>query len=266
MICILASLREVLKLVEELDPPGRFLRKNGTGAFVEVSKREAREKVCQTMRDAVSEANTPRRSSVTNKSSDEEDCGKSSSDEESDEEDEKMPPLPVIKQESVDSVPSEFVSYSGFTPDRVTSRRNAPRRSSVTNKSEDDDKSSSDEESDEEDEKMPPFPVIKQEPVDSFPSEVVSYSGFTPDRVTSSRLCIPTVTPTDNAIVPTPAVAAATSTQRTNEASPPLIFSETEMTYDAYNYLSRVGTYDDFDLFDGELLNSDDEVFAPLQG
>ena len=51
--------RQVLKQVQSLTPPGRFLRRN-ISKFFEVNKREAREKVCQTLRDAVSDANAAR--------------------------------------------------------------------------------------------------------------------------------------------------------------------------------------------------------------
>lgn len=114
---------------------------------------------------------------------------------------------------------------------------------------------------------MPPLPKIKEEPVDEdlgfnyIPMEAVSSSGFSrvsPDKITSSRLDIPIVTPINNAVETTSSFAV--------HKSPPKIFSDSEVAYDAYNYLSRVGTHDDFDLFDGELLKSakNDEVFASL--
>jgi hypothetical protein len=44
------------------------------------------------------------------------------------------------------------------------------------------------------------------------------------------------------------------------------MLSDSEMGYDAYNYLSRVGIHDDFDLFNGELLKTaeHDEVFTSM--
>jgi hypothetical protein len=222
----------VLKLVRELDPPGRFLRKSGNGTFVQVPTREAREKVCQTLRDAVSEANTTSRSSnVTQEEnqSDVEDGG----DDDGEEFPSKMPPL-LIKEGLV----------------------NDPFKH--------------------------PLP-IKQEPIDdqhfedayeyNVPSERLpleaetSLSTISPDKVPSSRFDVPaTVTPS-NQTTEDASLYVVTSSNQIEEASPPLMLPDNEMGYDAYNYLSRVGIHDDFDLFDGELLKTakHDEVFASMR-
>ena len=118
--------REINLLIQDMSPPGRFLRKNGNGIFEEVTRREAREKICQTLRDAVSEtnaANTRGQSDVND-----EDEDQSGADEDA---------IP-IKEETIDGhyghfniTPTEMLplkvgsSRVSVSPDKIVSR-NAP--------------------------------------------------------------------------------------------------------------------------------------------
>jgi hypothetical protein len=114
-------------------PPGRFLRKNpDTGVFHEVSEKEAREKVCQTLRDAVGDANAARDTNAAGGSSSHDD---EPDNDEEDDDDDQMPLLPIEEEmienyeynpfstkmlplENRSSVTSTNISIS---PDKVTS-------------------------------------------------------------------------------------------------------------------------------------------------
>lgn len=244
----------MLKLVRELDPPGRFLRKNGVGTFVQVTGREAQEKVCQTLRDAVSEANTSRSSNAIRKvnQSDLEDEG---DDEDDDDENSpsKMPLLPIKEEQIKDRI--EY--YPHAIEEKAIDTRLA------------------------EDQTEYPIP-IKEEPIDDLhfehehdflSSEILplkaetSSSTISPDRVTSSRFDAPaTVTPSNQTTGDASLLHVVTSSNQIDETSPSWMLSDSEMGYDAYNYLSRVGIHDDFDLFNGELLKTaeHDEVFTSM--
>jgi len=112
-----------------LTPPGRFLRKNGNGIFEEVTRREACEKICQTLRDAVSEANA---ASATGQSNvDEEDEDQTSADGDA---------IPT-KEETIDDQSTKYDHFNitpiemlplevrssrvSVSPDKIVSR-NAP--------------------------------------------------------------------------------------------------------------------------------------------
>lgn len=200
---------EVLRQVQDLDPPGRFLRKNGSGNFVEVHIREAREKVCQTLRDAVSDANAAlKRNEKGARSSDREEDQDDTSDDDDEEEDEQMPPLPIDGKPKMEK------------------------------------------------------PINSEHSKRNIRSRTLSVS---PDKKTSRHVPV-TVTPTNQAASTSSSFATA-SPKFTNDSTQPMLFSVLEAGYDAYNYLSRVGTHDDFDLFDGQLIESakNDEVFASVR-
>ncbi|KAL3802696.1 hypothetical protein HJC23_012020 [Cyclotella cryptica] len=205
--------REILKQVEGMDPPGRFLRKDSvTNTFVEVRKSEAREKVCQTLRDAVSERREVEGPAAANGSAGIANTEGEANDEEDEEGDIPLPPLPYKECPENHPMRHELFDYNSF-----------------------------------------PFEIL---PVDSILSSAESsISG------------IATSSPHKNSPNTINAPATVTPTNQTIETSPSFIFSGCEMEHDAYNYLSRVGVNDDFDLFDGDLLRSamHDEVFASLR-
>ncbi|KAL7481148.1 hypothetical protein ACHAW6_006826 [Cyclotella cf. meneghiniana] len=207
--------REVLQQVQGMDPPGRFLRKDSvTNAFVEVNKRQAREKVCQTLRDAVSEQRVVERPAAQPNESPGSTDAEAQADKDEDEDgDIQMPLLPCCKECPEEKpIPHECSNYKSF-----------------------------------------PFEIL---PVDdtlsSFDSSISDLATYSPQKIKSNMTSAPaTVTPSNQTI----------------ETCPSFDFTGCEPEYDAYNYLSRVGLNDDFDLFDGELLRSAmyDEVFASFR-
>ena len=234
--------REVLELVRDLDPPGRFLRKIGPDSFVEVPLRVAKEKVCQTLRDAVSDvtAAATRNETSTTSTGRQEELDNVSDDDE--EEDEKMPPLsigykhkigkPQTRAHSKRKKSSVFAKYSVG--------RMSPRSSLVS----------------------PDKFIPRHDPDKTTPK---NQAPVCPDKIIS-RHAPATVTPT-NQVGTSSSLFGTSSHIFTNVSSQPIFISGFEMGYDAYNYLSRVGTQDDFDLFDGQLIESakNDEVFASVR-
>lgn len=212
--------REILRQVKDMDPPGRFLRKvssNGptlvdVTTFVEVTKREAREKVCQTLRDAVSEA-------CRDGTANSEGAGaagvesQANADEDDDEEASQMPALLTdiqLRTTLEDPRYHECFDYQSF-------------------------------------------------PAEVLPLEMDNDFASNSPRKTTPSATPATVTPTNQTSEVGSDFAPFTSPNKSEDVS-------LALEYDAYNYLSRVGIEDDFDLFDGELLRTAkyDEVFASV--
>jgi hypothetical protein len=134
-----------------------------------------------------------------------------------------------------------------------------------------------DDEDEEADIQMSPLPCCKEFPEEQpIPHECFDYKSFsfeilpvdhTLSSVDSSISDLATYSPQKIAPNMTNAPATVTPSNQTIETSPSFVFTGCELEYDAYNYLSRVGMNDDFDLFDGELLRSamSDEVFASVR-